>query len=138
MTYVALFRTRNDDGSPETYVLTIAFATGEQAAEITREHPQAVIAQLHTRGDDGLEIRGILYNALRDPAFTQTLLDAFAEERVFRGNRSQIVVSKTTAFDRSRGPMNNILVPTIWQAAETNTAVIYDDKLIPQTLPASQ
>ena len=130
MTYVALFRTRYDDGSPETYVLTIAFATGEQAAEITKEHPQAVIAQLHTRGDDGQEIRGILYNALRDPAFTQTLLDAFAEERVFRGNRSQIVVSKTTAFDRSRGPMNNILVPTIWQAAETNTAVIYDDKLI--------
>ena len=129
-TYVALFGTRYDDGSPETYVLTIAFATGERAAEIKMKHPQAVIAQLHTRSDDGREIQGILYNALRDPAFTRTLLDAFANERVFEGSRSEIVVSKTTEFDRARGPMSSVLTPTIWQAAETNTAVVYDDRLI--------
>ena len=129
-TYVALFGTRYDDGSPETYVLTIAFATGERAAEIKMKHPQAVIAHLHTRADDGREIQGILYNALRDPAFTRTLLDAFANERVFEGSRSEIVVSKTTEFDRARGPMSSVLTPTIWQAAETNTAVVYDDRLI--------
>lgn len=129
-TYVALFGTRYDDGSPERYVLTIAFATGERAAEIKMKHPQAVIAQLRTRSDEGQEIDGILYNALRDPAFTQTLLDAFAEERVFKGSRSEIVVSKTTEFDRARGPVRNALGSTIWQAAETNTSVIYDDRLI--------
>lgn len=129
-TYVALFGTRYDDGSPERYVLTIAFATGERAAEIKMKHPQAVIAQLRTRSDEGQEIDGILYNALRDPAFTQTLLDAFAKERVFKGSRSEIVVSKTTEFDRARGPIKSALGSTIWQAAETNTSVIYDDRLI--------
>jgi len=130
VTYVALFQTRYDDGGPETYVLTIAFASGDRAAEISRKYPQAVIAPLQTRGNDSQEVHGILYNALRYASLAQTLLDAFAEGRVLKGARSEIVVSRTTAFDLARGPVSTVLEPTISQTAETSTAAVYGDRLI--------
>ena len=60
------------DGDPEIYVLPGSVATGDAAEQVKAKLSDVSVAQLHA--EDGT--RGVLYSAIWDPAFCNTLFSA--------------------------------------------------------------
>ncbi|MEX2430713.1 MAG: maltose alpha-D-glucosyltransferase [Dehalococcoidia bacterium] len=127
--FLTLLHLEYNAGEPETYLLPVGFATGEHAETISQQHPQAVIAQVHpiraAAGD-----AGIIYDALFDPHFAPALLEAIARKRTYQGGASAIVGSQTRAFSRLRGGPGQKLSAHVLAAEQSNTSVVFDQRLI--------
>jgi len=123
---IAMVRVSYGEGSPDTYVLPLAFATGTRAEQLARDLPHAVIA--HIQGADGE--RGLLYDALIDRGFCAALLEMIARGERQAGATSAIQASATSAFVALRGPEHTALEPKIVTAEQSNSSIIYGDRLI--------
>jgi maltose alpha-D-glucosyltransferase/alpha-amylase len=124
-----LVRVDYSEGEPEIYLLPVTFASEEQASQVMEKSPQAVIARLKLRGkDDGRE--GIIYDALIEKDFCQALLKAMARRRSFKGERGEVVASYTRrVFRKLRGPVEEALESALLKGEQTNTSVVYGDRL---------
>ncbi len=78
--YFTLVRVAYVEGEPETYVLPLAVAFGERAAQVQEEFPQAVVARLRGPGQEGL-----LYEAVGKAAYIKPSLQSIAHRRHFKG-----------------------------------------------------
>lgn len=123
--YLTLLEVHFTEGQPETYVLPLAFAVGEQAETLRSERPNAVIAALHTAQGEG-----VLYDAVWNKAFDAMLLDAFAERCVWHGDNGDIVASATIAFPWLRGDPREALTPHVLGVEQSNTNVRYGKRLL--------
>lgn len=114
-------------GEPETYVLPLAFATGERAEQLRRQRPASVVANLHTSQGEG-----ILYDAVWRHRFCHALLDVIGQGGRFEGTAGDIVASTTSAFARLRGVLlrDEILEPAVHGGEQSNTSIFYGDRLI--------
>ncbi len=124
--YIALVRVDYTDGGEETYVLPLAFAEGERAGQLLREHTSVVVGRL--RLGDGRE--GVLYDALADRGFCTALLEAIAGRRRLRGMDGDILAAPTLAFRRIANGREMPLEPSVLRGEQSNTSVIYGDRLI--------
>ncbi|HET6262692.1 MAG TPA: putative maltokinase, partial [Chloroflexia bacterium] len=97
------------------------FASGERAAQVQRDAPQAVVAQLPG---------GVLYDAVYDKEFASSLLDAIRENRQFNSDSEEIRTWPTTAFQEIAGPSQSPLEPRIMRAEQSNTSVMYGHTFI--------
>ncbi len=125
--YVTLLRVDYAQGEPETYVLPLAFAPEGQAAAILNDAPQAAVARLEMQ--DGGEA-GLLYDALWREEFRQALLDAVGRRRKFKAAAGELVAAPTRAFRRVRGPAGEPLPASVLGAEQSNTSIVYGDRLI--------
>jgi maltose alpha-D-glucosyltransferase/alpha-amylase len=116
-------------GDPETYILPLISAPAEQAEGIIAEYPHAVIARLKPGKKDG-DSGGLLYDALVDKNFCKFLLEAISRRRHFKGKTGKIVASRTRVFRSARGPAEVSPEPVPLKAEQTNTSVVYGDRLI--------
>jgi maltose alpha-D-glucosyltransferase / alpha-amylase len=124
-TFVTLLRVDYTDGEPETYVLPLAVASGERAERVMHDIPEAVLARL-TLPNRGA---GVVYDALWERGFCQTLLDALARRRRFTQNGHQLAaVPKPTLRRIWTGEPP--LEPHILRAEQSNASVIYGDRFI--------
>jgi trehalose synthase-fused probable maltokinase len=123
--HLALLQVNFTSGEPETYVLPLAFAAGEEAEKLRSERPNAVIADLHAAQGEG-----VLYDAVWNKAFDALLLDAFAERRVWRGESGDIVASSTIAYPWLRGDPREALTPHVLGVEQSNTNVRYGKRLL--------
>ena len=114
------------DGVPDTYVLPLACATGEHADHLARDVPHAVIAYIQPTGGE----RGVLYDALLNPGFCAALLELIAGGVRQAGAVGTIQASPTSAFARLRGSASAPLKPKIVTAEQSNSSIIYGDRLI--------
>ncbi|HKY07094.1 MAG TPA: maltose alpha-D-glucosyltransferase, partial [Candidatus Binatia bacterium] len=117
------------DGEPETYVLGFGFVGGERAAEFQQSFPQAVIARLKTK-HAGKTVEGLLVDALYDRGFLHGLLEAIARRRSFKGKTGEIVASPAKPFRALRGSHDTVLEPSVMRREQSNTSVVYGDRLI--------
>jgi maltose alpha-D-glucosyltransferase/alpha-amylase len=125
--YIALLRVDYFEGEAETYMLPLAFATGERADQVLSEFPQAVVARLQVEGEaEG----GLLFDALWDKAFCETLLEAIGRRRRFKGAAGEVTASSTRPFRRLRGRRDEPLEPSVLGAEQSNTSVVFRDKFI--------
>ena len=122
--YVALVLVRYVDGDPETYVLPLAFASGDRGAQVLRDTPGVVLARVRPGGDAEA---GVLYDALADPAFCSALLEAVARRSRFRGTAGELVFAATPAFRRVIGEPP-LPPPAVGKAEQSNTSVLYGDR----------
>ncbi|MGE0824448.1 MAG: maltose alpha-D-glucosyltransferase [Candidatus Binatia bacterium] len=113
------------DGDPETYVLPMNIAIGDRAAQVQQEISQAVIARLQ-----GQETEGVLYEALWDDGFCQALLDAIARRRQFAGLNGKLVAVSYRTFRQLRGPSDERLPSSLMKAEQSNSSIVYGDRLI--------
>ena len=116
------------EGEPETYVVPLAVARAEGIDRILAEYPHAVVARIRPRGGD--EIEGLLFDALVDEGFCTGLLGAIARRRRFQGEYGAVVAQPTRAFRSIRGPADAPLGPSPVKAEQSNTSVLYGDRLI--------
>ncbi len=114
------------EGAPDTYVLPLAGAIGAHAEQIARDLPHAVIAHIQGAGGE----RGVLYDALLDRGLCAALLELIAGGVRQAGAVGAIHASRTSAFARLRGNDFTPLEPKIVTAEQSNSSIIYGDRLI--------
>jgi maltose alpha-D-glucosyltransferase/alpha-amylase len=113
------------EGGPETYLLLLTLASGARAAQVQGETPQAVVAHVHSDAGEGL-----LYEAVWEPSFCQALLDVITRRRRFKGALGKLVGVPTRALRQLRGAPDMALTPSVLGAEQSNTSIIFGDKLI--------
>jgi len=113
--------------SPETYFLPLMFAAAERAFEMRQAHPQAVIAQLKIKDAEASE--GLLCDATYDSGFAKALLAALARGRRLRAGTVQIWAEPSRVFREIAGD-ENALDPAVLKREQSNTSVVYGDRLI--------
>jgi maltose alpha-D-glucosyltransferase/alpha-amylase len=117
------------EGDAETYLLPVISTPAEQASEILGDYPHAIIARLQPRegaGNDG----DLLYDALGNKDFCTSLIGAVERRRHFKGMTGDILASRTKVFRGARDGSDLSLEPVPVKAEQTNTSVIYGDRLI--------
>ena len=115
------------EGEPETYQLLVAFAAGEQGERALAEWPDSVIARVQFTDVDRA---GVIYEATANRDLLSRLFDAIARRRKFKGRAGQVVASPTEMFRSIRRRSSTPLDPTIARSEQSNTSVIYGDRMI--------
>ncbi|WP_017318567.1 maltose alpha-D-glucosyltransferase [Mastigocladopsis repens] len=114
-------------GDPETYLLLLAYAEGEQARQILAESPQAVVARLEVQGREEV---GILFDAAADKNFLNLLVDAIAHTRSYKGMTGELIATATDLLPQLSGDGSYLeLEPTLLKGEHRNTSVIYGERL---------
>ncbi len=113
------------EGASETYLLPLMLASGTRAEQIHREIPQAVVAQVHSDLEEGL-----LYEGVWEPGFCQALLDGILRQRRFKGTLGELVGVPNRMLRQLRNTPDVVLTPSVLGAEQSNTSIVYGDKLI--------
>ena len=125
--YLVFVGVEYTEGEPETYVLPLIAASAKESEQLVREYPHAVVAHLKPRGEDSDRL---LYDALADKGFCHFLLQAIERRRRFKGRVGEVLALPTRAFRAARGSREVSLEPTPVKAEQSNTSVLYGDRLI--------
>jgi len=113
----------------EVYVLPLAFASGERAFEVRQASPQSIVAQLKVKAQDQ-EIDGVLHDALYDANFTKSLLSAVGRGRRYKGQGIELSGQPSKVFRTISGGAQANLEPAILKREQSNTSVVYGDRVI--------
>ena len=126
---LAIIDVEFNEGESESYVLPLGLARGEQVDRIVSQTPQALVAHVvpPTEADAP---PWLLYDAIYDPGFASALLDAVAGRRRFAGRRGEVTASPTRAFREIRGSRRDRLEAVVGRAEQSNTSVVFGDRLI--------
>jgi maltose alpha-D-glucosyltransferase/alpha-amylase len=116
-------------GTPDTYLLPLAFATGAREFELRQANPQSVVAQLKVR-EKNQETEGVLYDALYDPSFCKALLGTVDRGRQFKGDGAEVRARPSKVFRKARGAAQDALEPSLLKREQSNTSIVYGDRLI--------
>ena len=116
-------------GTPETYLLPLAFAAGDRAFELRQTNAQSIVAQLKIKGKE-LETEGVLYDALYDPGFCKALLASIGRSRRFKGDNAEIHAQPSKMFREVAGDTEASLEPSMLRGEQSNTSIVYGDRLI--------
>jgi maltose alpha-D-glucosyltransferase / alpha-amylase len=122
--YVVLVEVEYTEGEPEFYMIALAFAAGDQAKRIQTEFPDASIARVVGKAEEG-----VLYEALRDKQFCNSLLAAVPQRRRFKGAAGELFAWPTRSYPVLRGP-EEFLEPTLLKAEQTNSSIVYGERMI--------
>ena len=128
-TYLTTWAVEYIGGTPETYLLPLAFASGDRAFELRQAAPQAVIAQLKIKDEAG-ETEGILYDAVHEPAFLKSLLAAVARGRRYKDAGAELLAHPAKSFRQLAGTTTSPLEPLLIKRDQSNTSVAYGDRLM--------
>ena len=126
-------------GTPETYLLPLAYAEGERAVQLITETPQFVICRLQrTAGsetvsssqDSGLrnDLGGVLFDGIVDENFTTFPLAAIAQNLSYKGLTGELSATATDLFAQLSGDASD-LEATVLKGQQNNNYVIYGDRL---------
>ncbi|HEX2223037.1 MAG TPA: maltose alpha-D-glucosyltransferase, partial [Thermoanaerobaculia bacterium] len=113
------------EGEPETYVLPLAFAAGEEAERILLTSPGLAVARIEPREGGG---GGLLYEPVNEPGFWNLLLAAIGARQRFRGERVDLAAWPTSVFAELRGEGD--LEPHPLRAEQSNTSARFGDRFV--------
>jgi maltose alpha-D-glucosyltransferase/alpha-amylase len=121
-------RVEYTEGEPESYLIPLAFATGERASQLSTGNPKQLIANLEQRGG-GAQM--IAIDALALPEFRAALLDAIERRRQFRGIQGVVASLRTrSVYTRARGDAHERAESVLLRGEQSNSSVVYGDRLI--------
>ncbi len=123
---VAIVQVDFSEGDPDQYVMALAFATGDRAADLLNYQQHAVLTHLKT-GDE----EGIVYDALWDQGFNDALLGFISRKRRLRGEHGSISGVTTRAWrEHAPPPDEGPLYATNVRGEQSNSSVTYGDRFI--------
>ncbi len=123
---ILLGQVEYNDGDPETYVLPGSVAVGDAAEQVKAKLSDVSVAQLHA--EDGR--RGVLYSAVWDPAFCDTIFSAIVRRRRFRGRAGELIGTHNRAFRAAWGESHPDLEAAVLKAEQSNTSIVYGNRFI--------
>jgi maltose alpha-D-glucosyltransferase/alpha-amylase len=124
---IVLVRVEYLEGDGETYSLPLAYASGTKAEEVLGEHGYSILARLRLKGRDE---EGILYDAIVDKDFCLALLEAMARRRRRKTAAGELQTTSLKTLQEIRTALREPLEPSILQAEQSNTSVVFSKKLI--------
>jgi maltose alpha-D-glucosyltransferase/alpha-amylase len=119
---IGFIEVRPRDADPETYAVPMA---ARLADEEPVPPPYAVIADV-TAGDG----HRLVVDGLWDPAFATALLEIVERRRTIRGTAGRLIGTRTEAFTQLRGDPSEPLEARVAGAEQSNTSLIFGDRLI--------
>jgi maltose alpha-D-glucosyltransferase/alpha-amylase len=119
---VGFVEIRPRDGDPETYAVPMATRSAD---DDPAPPPYAVIAGVAASDEHRLVVDG-----LWDPGFTSALFEIVERRRTVRGNPGRLIGSRTDAFTELRGDPTVPLEPRVSGAEQSNTSIVFGDRLI--------
>jgi maltose alpha-D-glucosyltransferase/alpha-amylase len=129
--FITLVQIAYTEGEPDLYLLPLAAAYGEQAARRQTGVPHPILARLQMPGEEEDKARTeVFYEAFYDKCFNTALLDAMAQHQPLHGAGGELVAASTQAFQRIRGTAGLPLEPRIMRVEQSNTSVVYGERLI--------
>src|SRR5579883_1999156 len=127
---IAFVRVEYTTGDPETFLLPIGLATGEEAEKLLEANPEMAVADVRT--PDGK--RSVLYGAVASNEFCNALIEAFARRRRFQGEHGHIVAQRDRRFRRLWGATHPNLEPEVLRASEVDTSIRFGDRFVMKLL----
>jgi maltose alpha-D-glucosyltransferase/alpha-amylase len=124
--HVCLLSVDYGEWAADTYLLPLAFATGDQAVRLLEESPHAVVARLQA------ETEGFLFDALSDPAFCALMLEAVRGSRPFEeADQPQLVATAYPLLEQWLGQSpDGQLTPALSRFEQSNTSIVYGGRVI--------
>jgi maltose alpha-D-glucosyltransferase / alpha-amylase len=123
--YLLAVRCEYSDGDPEVYSLPLTFSSGVVAEEMQKNQAAGVLCRVA-----GGPKPGVLHDALSDPEFAESLLEAMAQRDRYRGGRATVIAHPTSAFARLRGPKGTRLDASLRSVEQSNNSVTFGERLI--------
>jgi maltose alpha-D-glucosyltransferase/alpha-amylase len=114
------------EGDPESYLLPLSLAVGQQAGEMASQFPERLFAALKTREGE----QGLLYSGFRNVAFQEELLGLMSRRRRVAGEQGEILGSHTKQFRRIWGSDRPALDPSVSKVDQHNTSVLFGDRFV--------
>jgi maltose alpha-D-glucosyltransferase/alpha-amylase len=122
--FLTLVEVEFDDGGREQYFLPLTICADASARGIEERSPNAVLASI-----TGAR-KGVLFDAWLDVRFAKTLLEALDRGEQTGTRRGRIRPLKTGAFAGIRGEPDEPLPVSHLSAEQSNTSIVYGDRLI--------
>jgi maltose alpha-D-glucosyltransferase/alpha-amylase len=133
--FVVLAHVEYRDGEPETYVLPVSVASAHHAEQLLVDHPNAAIAWVHLRSTGE---RLLLFDALADTTFSDTVLAAFRGRRSFRGSSgAELRTSTTSQFRAALQGADDLTVQHL-TAEQSNSTSVFGNRLVMKTFRRAQ
>jgi len=120
--YVLLVEVVYTNGPGEEYIVPIGFAARERQLQIMKEAPELVVAQAQLKDEEG-----VVFEALGDAEFRETLLEMVARRRSRKVGKGRVVARRGARFSKLLGDKTMPLPSRILKAEQSNTSVVYDD-----------
>jgi maltose alpha-D-glucosyltransferase/alpha-amylase len=112
-------------GDPETYLLPVALAKGEEAWRLLQQHPQAAI--VHSKPVDGGE-EVVLYDAVYSSQLPEQLLELFARRKELPGAQGSL---RSWPLKTARsGNLKKGLSAVVSNAEQSNTSLLFEGEYI--------
>jgi trehalose synthase-fused probable maltokinase len=111
-------------GEPEIYQVPLAFVANGSEGAVNAAARWIVVQRASGH------VQGVLYDAMGDPASCASLLALFETPGEVAGTGGEVIVQQTSEFDLARGDRTRVLPPKLVQAEQSNTSVIYGERLI--------
>jgi maltose alpha-D-glucosyltransferase/alpha-amylase len=115
------------EGDPETYLLPLAFASGAEAEQVTREFPHLAVVRIRIEAANG---EGLLYDACASRRFAVALLQSMAREATLTGEGGSVAFhylgEPISPDDGSLGSLE----PGLAKGEQSNTSMVYGDRFI--------
>lgn len=118
--YITLVQVNYADGGAETYVLPLAYTSLAAATRATMP-VHALVAKIAD---------GVLFDPIYDAAFCGALLDIIAAQAQVHTSAGDLLASTSSAFARLRGPLGEVLTPKVSTAEQSNSSIIFGQRLI--------
>ncbi len=138
--HIAFVNLEYANAEPETYVLPLGIAGGQQADDIREHWPEHVIADVtipatgngkpSTNGATNNGVRdGVLYDATVDPGFGREMLALIERHRRGKSQNNEFGAHSTDAFREIYGA-DDIPEPKMMKAEQSNTSIMFGDRFI--------
>jgi len=128
--YMAIIRFEYTDLPAEQYLLPIAYAQGQRAQELIQNSRQAVIAAVNLNAN-GKNEQGILYDALLEIPFAQSLLSHILHRRRLKGALGQINFIPTRMLPKVYKPdEQKPYTASLMRTDQSNTSIKFDEHLM--------
>jgi len=115
--------------APETYVLPMAFATGERAKNLLEEWKHTVVARVRVKSRSEPD-EGVIFDPLGTPAFSNALLDLLVRRRSISGHGGELVAESEKRVRAIAKQKGTDLEPWVIGVEQTNTSVVYGEALV--------
>ncbi len=111
------------DDTMDLYQLPLAITSGKAAEAIRASSPNSILANLSTGASTA-----VLHDATASEDLRQALLTLIDTNSTVKGEISDLVGQRSSAFDAVRG--GDPLPSRTGSAEQSNTSILYDDRLI--------
>ncbi len=122
---LALVRVEYAQAEPDMYMVPLSLAFGKQADSIREASPLAVLTSVASSNG-----KGILYDAIFDDQTCSALLNILGNGRELRTHNGVIRGLPSSIFPRLRGTDSAALPPRRGSAEQSNSSILFGDRLI--------